>query len=166
MGGTRAEKDSLPLPSYYRESISKTTNQKTTKDTHNTSIVRVGLDWRSQQTHVVYYSTNTNTIMSIRVPFPGNGKGFYAEYDKKEDHFVVLYKNSARFYKDPIDVRRSLGVAKFTPSGDAVKEWAVEVSTPVRQKRAEKEARADTSFASEAQAEDSDDPTANTRMII
>jgi len=105
--------------------------------------------------------------MSTRVTFPGNGNGFYAEYDKKADHFVVLYKNSARFCKDPVDVRRSLGVAKFTPSGDAVKEWAVEVSTPIREKRATLEARADTSFASEAQADtDPDDPTANTRMVI
>lgn len=109
--------------------------------------------------------------MAMRVLFPGNGKGFYAEYDKKEDHFIVLYKDSARFYKDPVDVRRSLGVAKFTATGDAVKEWAVEVSTPVRERRAAKaneaKGRADTSFASEVlREEQAEDPTHNTRMVI
>jgi len=110
--------------------------------------------------------------MAMRELFPGNGNGFYVEYDKREDHFIVCYKDSARFVKDPVEVRRSLGYAKFTATGDAVKSWAVDVCTPVREKRAAKAAadekgRADTSFASEAMSEEQqEDPTHNTRMVI
>ena len=62
---------------------------------------------------------------------------------------------------DPKEAWRTIGVAKHTDTGKALKAWALEMhETYVNSK---KEARKDTSFFSEAQTEE--DPTANTKMI-
>ena len=66
--------------------------------------------------------------MAMVERFPGNGNGFYAEYNKKTNAFVVYYKNSSRFIgPNSIDLRRSLGIAKFTPCGDALRAWGAEM---------------------------------------
>lgn len=65
--------------------------------------------------------------MAMVTTFPGNGGGLYVEYHKKYKHFVCLYKNSSRFFDDPIELRRVLGCAKFTATGQALKDWAVEM---------------------------------------
>jgi hypothetical protein len=102
--------------------------------------------------------------MAMVTTFPGNGGGLYVEYHKKYKHFVCLYKNSTRFFNDPVELRRVLGCAKFTATGQALKDWAVEMlsagSSP------EVQPRKDTSFASEAMEEAENDPTKNTRMIV
>ena len=46
------------------------------------------------------------------------------------NYFVILYKNSARCIsdKDPKDVWRVLGTAKYTETGKELKDWAVEIA--------------------------------------
>ncbi len=43
------------------------------------------------------------------------------------NYFVSYYKNSSRLHYDPKNCWRVLGVAKFTNTGKALKEWAVEM---------------------------------------
>ena len=99
--------------------------------------------------------------MAMVIPFPGNKGGFYTEYHKRHNHFICLYKNSSRGFNDPKELWRYLGAAKFTESGKALKEWALEV---FKDEEVVEVAREDTSFASEALNET--DPNHNTRTII
>ena len=90
------------------------------------------------------------------------------------NYFVSYYKNSSRLHYDPKDTWRTLGVAKFTDTGKALKEWCLlmdeQYSIPQRERwsdGAESEARSgrkDTSFASEAMEEE-ESPTDNTKMV-
>ena len=82
------------------------------------------------------------------------------------NYFVSYYKNSSRLHYDPKDTWRTLGTAKFTDTGKALKEWCLTMDEQYGQTGAESEARsgrADTSFASEAMEEES--PTDNTKMV-
>jgi hypothetical protein len=63
----------------------------------------------------------------------------------------------------PKECWRTLGVAKFTDSGKALKEWCLSMDDQYGLQEAEGEARSDTSFASEALNEES--PTDNTKMV-
>ena len=99
--------------------------------------------------------------------FDGNGNGLFVEHHRTREgpnFFVVSYKGQAQIRVDPKDAWRVLGSAKHTDSGKALKEWAVETAeaclpTP--------EPRKDTSFASEAVAEEAvEDPTTNTKMVM
>ena len=65
-------------------------------------------------------------------PFPGNGRGLHVEFMRMREgpnYFVIHYKNSSRLVNatDPKDVWRCTGVAKYTDTAKALKEWAVEV---------------------------------------
>lgn len=102
--------------------------------------------------------------MAMVIPFPGNKGSFYAEYHKRHNHFICLYKNSSRGFNDPKELWRHLGSAKFTESGKALKEWALEVFKDEEVEVVEEAGRKDTSFASEAL--DETDPNHNTRTII
>ena len=91
------------------------------------------------------------------------------------NYFVSYYKNSSRLHYDPKDTWRTLGTAKFTDTGKALKEWCLSMDeqygVPQRDKWtsdssdgvSEANGRADTSFASEALEEES--PTDNTKMV-
>jgi hypothetical protein len=91
------------------------------------------------------------------------------------NYFVTYYKNSSRLIYDPKDAWRTLGTAKFTDSGKALKEWCLlmdqDYGVPQREKWhqdvadgvSEANGRADTSFASEAMEEMS--PNDETKMI-
>ena len=80
------------------------------------------------------------------------------------NYFVSHYKGSTRGHNDPKECWRVLGTAKFTDSGKKLKEWCLEMDdtynkpNPVDEFRG---GRKDTSFASEAMAE----PTEQTRMV-
>ena len=76
--------------------------------------------------------------------------------------FVSHYKNSTMGHNDPKDCWRTLGVAKFTDSGKALKEWCLEMDNLYNSPE-EEEGRKDTSFASEVQSEE--EPQENTKMI-
>ena len=80
------------------------------------------------------------------------------------NYFVSHYKNSTRGHNDPKECWRTLGVAKFTDSGKALKAWCLEMdelyNSPIEE---EEDGRKDTSFASEVQSEE--EPQENTKMI-
>ena len=83
--------------------------------------------------------------------------------------FISYYKNSAVGHMDPKECWRTLGCAKFTDYGKALKAWCLEMDAEYgdNNKDEEKASRADTSFASEVLKEQADDdPTANTKMIV
>ncbi len=87
------------------------------------------------------------------------------------NYFVSYYKNSSRLHYDPKDTWRTLGVAKFTDTGKALKEWCLSMDEQYGEKVVEEEGRVDTSFASEVlsdantEAMEEESPTDNTKMI-
>jgi hypothetical protein len=101
--------------------------------------------------------------------FEGNSQYMRYEYHRVREgpnYFVSYYKHSSRLHYDPKDCWRTLGVAKFTDTGKALKEWCLSMDDQYGAGGAEGEARsgrADTSFASEAMEEES--PTDNTKMV-
>ena len=97
--------------------------------------------------------------------FPLNTRQCNFEYFRVREgpnYFVSFYKNSSRLHYDPKECWRVLGVAKFTDTGKALKEWAVEMYESHLPKL---EPVADTSFASEAMDDREESPTDNTKMI-
>jgi hypothetical protein len=100
--------------------------------------------------------------------FEGNSQYMRYEYHRVREgpnYFVSYYKHSSRLHYDPKDCWRTLGVAKFTDTGKALKEWCLSMDDQYGAGGAEGElsGRADTSFASEAMEEMS--PTDNTKMV-
>ena len=99
------------------------------------------------------------------IDFPGNTQYNTYQYVRNKvgaNYFVCYYKNSSCLRTDPVEVRRTLGYAKFTKTGEELKAWAVEMVEKYGDKPPASEGIADTSFASEAMDED---PTANTKRI-
>ncbi len=97
--------------------------------------------------------------------FPGNTRECNFEYFRVREgpnYFVSYYKNSSRLHYDPKECWRVLAQAKFTDTGKALKEWAVEMYESNLPKL---EPVADTSFASEAMDDREESPTDNTKMI-
>ena len=107
-------------------------------------------------------------------PFPGNTQHCNFEYFRVREgpnYFISYYKHSSRLHYDPKECWRTLGVAKFTDSGKALKEWCLEMDATYGVSQREKwitgsddDGRVDTSFASEVQAEE-ESPTENTKMV-
>ena len=116
--------------------------------------------------------------------YEGNTQYMRYEYHRVREgpnYFVTYYKHSSRLIYDPKDAWRTLGQAKFTDSGKALKEWCLQMydqySVPQIEKwyqdggdgasggaeGDEASGRADTSFASEAMEEMS--PNDETKMI-
>ena len=65
-----------------------------------------------------------------RYPFPRNDKDFIVEYHKTREGpngFMCYYKNAATYRLDPLDAWRTLGVAKFTDTGKALKQWCIDM---------------------------------------
>ena len=63
------------------------------------------------------------------------------------NYFVSYYKNSSRLHYDPKNCWRTLGVAKFTDTGKALKEWCLLMDETYSKE--EKEGYADNSFAND-----------------
>ena len=109
--------------------------------------------------------------------FEGNTQYMRYEYHRVREgpnYFVTYYKHSSRLVFDPKDAWRTLGQAKFTDSGKALKEWCLKMhdqySIPQMEKWTSggaegvaRSGRADTSFASEAMEELS--PCDETKMV-
>jgi hypothetical protein len=110
--------------------------------------------------------------------FEGNNSSMRYEYHRVREgpnYFVSYYKHSSRLHYDPKDTWRTLGTAKFTDSGKALKEWCILMDetygVPQREKwithaatgASEASGRKDTSFASEAMEEEN--PCSNTKMV-
>ena len=102
--------------------------------------------------------------------YEGNTQYMRYEYHRVREgpnYFVTYYKNSSRLIYDPKDAWRTLGVAKFTDNGKALKEWCLSMDEqygPGKAKGVALSGRPDTSFASEALL-DEESPTDNTKMI-
>ena len=111
--------------------------------------------------------------------YEGNTQYMRYEYHRVREgpnYFVTYYKHSSRLIYDPKDAWRTLGVAKFTDEGKALKEWCISMDDQYGAGRAkgaegvsgggvadEANGRPDTSFASEAMEEMS--PNDETKMI-
>ena len=107
--------------------------------------------------------------------FEGNTQYMRYEYHRVREgpnYFVSYYKHSSRLHYDPKDTWRTLGTAKFTDTGKALKEWCLLMDetygVPQRSKWTTditlEDGRVDTSFASEVQGEE-DNPCDNTKMV-
>ena len=97
--------------------------------------------------------------------YPGNTNSCSFTYTRTREgpnYFVSHYKGTTRGHNDPKDCWRTLGTAKFTDSGKALKEWCLEMDELYNQSKLEP--HVDTSFASEVQNEE-ESPTDNTKMI-
>ncbi|MDA7436675.1 hypothetical protein N8654_03205 [Synechococcus sp. AH-601-B19] len=98
--------------------------------------------------------------------FEGNTPSCSFTYTRTREgpnFFVSHYKGSTRGHNDPKDCWRTLGTAKFTDSGKALKEWCLSMDEKYSvQEEDTEEGRKDTSFASEVQAE----PNDQTRMVM
>ena len=111
----------------------------------------------------------------LPIQFPGNTHNMRYEYHRVREgpnYFVSYYKHSSRLHYDAKDTWRTLGTAKFTDSGKALKEWCLEMYDTYSIPQMEKwhanvldDGRKDTSFASEA-IDEANDPTANTKMVM
>ena len=103
------------------------------------------------------------------IEFEGNVQDCSFTYHRTREgpnFFVSHYKGSTKGHNDPKECWRTLGVAKFTDNGKALKEWCLSMDEQYGLQEAEKaeaEGRSDTSFASEAMEEES--PTDNTKMV-
>ena len=65
-----------------------------------------------------------------RIPFPHNDNNFIIEYHKTREGpsgFMCYYKNAATYRLDPLDAWRTLGIAKFTDTGKALKQWCLDM---------------------------------------
>ena len=114
----------------------------------------------------------------LPIQFPDNSQYMRYEYHRVREgpnYFVSYYKHSSRLHYDPKNCWRTLGVAKFTDTGKALKQWCLDMDEQYgsQAKGASEQSergRSDTSFASEAMEEESpsDDlssPTDNTKMV-
>ena len=102
--------------------------------------------------------------------FEQNTNNMRYEYHRVREgpnYFVSYYKNSSRLHYDPKICWRTLGTAKFTDTGKALKEWCLLMDdTYGRSCGAEVEdrsGRVNTSFASEAMEEQN--PCEQTKMV-
>jgi len=65
-----------------------------------------------------------------RIPFPHNDRNFIIEYHKTREGpsgFMCYYKNAATYRVDPLEAWRTLGIAKFTDTGKALKQWCLDM---------------------------------------
>ena len=101
--------------------------------------------------------------------FPSNDQSMIFQYMRMREgpnYFMCKYKQSSVLRQDPKDAWRILGPAKYTETGKALKEWALEMHQKwVIDRQEDKEGRKDTSFASEVQAEE-ENPCENTKMVV
>ena len=62
------------------------------------------------------------------IPFPENDRDFKVSYhitNEGGNFFLCYYKNASVGLTDPKDAWRTLGIAKFTDTGKALKEWCL-----------------------------------------
>ena len=111
------------------------------------------------------------------IDYPDNGRGLFVQYHRMREgpnYFLVCYKNSSVLRQDPKDAWRVMGPAKFTAKSQELKQWCLDMHEEYGNSK--KEGRKDTSFSTAEQSEaleamaepssNSEDPTANTKMVI
>ena len=109
------------------------------------------------------------------IDYPNNGRGLMVQYHVMREgpnYFMIHYKNTSVLRQDPKDAWRVMGSAKFTDNSKDLKQWCLDIHD--KYSKIEVESRQDTSFASEARRDavaslaepgETEDPTANTKMI-
>ena len=85
----------------------------------------------------------------------------YTRTREGPNFFVSHYKGSTRGHNDPKECWRTLGVAKFTDSGKALKQWCLDMDEQYGTD--ELQPTKDTSFASDEQEVS---PTDQTKMVV
>ena len=98
--------------------------------------------------------------------FEGNDYSSMFSYHRVREgpnFFVCYYKHSSTMKMDPKEAWRTLGAAKFTDSGQALKAWCLSMHEQYGDQPKEDQGHVDTSFASEAI--ENKDPTADTKMV-
>jgi hypothetical protein len=96
------------------------------------------------------------------ISFPNNDKDFKVDYFRVREGpnwFRCYYKNAARGIIEPLDAWRTLGVAKFTDTGKALKAWCLEMDETYGAKEL------DEAPASQDKFFDVSEPNDNTKMI-
>ena len=89
--------------------------------------------------------------MAKYIPFPENTNNCNYQYVRTKEGpngFVCFYKDSATCKMDPLEAWRTLGPAKNTDTGKALKAWCIEMHEQYGDEEKEGEGRADQSFAS------------------
>ena len=62
--------------------------------------------------------------------FPLNERDFRVTYCRTREGpngFITYYKDSAKMEVEPLEAWRTLGIAKFTDTGKALKAWCLEM---------------------------------------
>ena len=85
----------------------------------------------------------------------------YTRTREGPNFFVSHYKGSTRGHNDPKECWRTLGIAKFTDSGKALKQWCLDCHEQYGADQLEP--TKDTSFASD---ELEQSPTDQTKMVV
>ena len=102
----------------------------------------------------------------LPIQFEQNSQYMRYEYHRVREgpnYFVSYYQNSSRLHYDPKNCWRTLGVAKFTNTGKALKEWCLSMNEQYGVKKLPEDGRKDTSFASEALSDaDTEEPELET----
>ena len=65
-----------------------------------------------------------------REEFPLNDRDFRITYCRTREGpngFITFYKNAAGMQTDPLEAWRTLGIARFTDTGKALKKWCLEM---------------------------------------
>ena len=99
------------------------------------------------------------------IEYEGNDKHMMFQYHRMREgpnYFLCHYKKSSVLRQDPKDAWRVLGVAKFTDTGKALKQWCLDMHQQYVLDKLEPVP--DNSFASEVQKEH-EEPNDNTKMI-
>ena len=95
--------------------------------------------------------------------FPLNDRDFKITYhitNEGGNFFLCYYKSASTGQTDPLNAWRTLGVAKFTDTGKALKAWCLEMDEQYGGKAKAFQGRADSSFAAESKQEEAaNEPT-------
>ena len=65
-----------------------------------------------------------------RIEFPSNERDFRVTYCRTREGpngFITYYKDSAKMEVEPLEAWRTLGIARFTDTGKALKAWCLEM---------------------------------------
>ena len=87
-----------------------------------------------------------------QVPFPLNERECNFTYVRTKEGpngWICFYNNAATMQVDPLEAWRTLGIARFTDTGKALKAWCLEMHEQYGAEEKEEQGRPDQSFASE-----------------
>ena len=97
------------------------------------------------------------------IPFPGNDRNFKINYYRTREGpnwFLCYYKHASTGQTDPLQAWRTIGVAKFTDTGKALKAWCLEMDELYGPKDYTDEEKVDEFF------DHSVEPSDNTKMVV